>query len=320
VDGSADTSVGGVRVDRTWWVDVLGARRDPRATWRWTRDATSPTGERSRHLEVTSYGTSLRCVLIEPPGGSRQVVVLPFYEVESLLGQPSPRRPPTSRESERRGRAFGTHLLRRGVAVLAVPWWCEVEARADGSREAGLEGRYGPPAAAHLARVSRVGPTGYGRAIGDLSTAVDALVAAEPARVLTTFGHSLGGKLALGLAALDERIQAAALHEPGLGFAHSNWDAPWYLGDRVPTDRDLDGLLASIAPRPVLYVGGGLLPGSDSDASDGPSNVHLAESARRRAGSDRWLRVLHHDAGHTPPPHVLEACYTWLLDHGGATR
>src|SRR5690625_6759871 len=78
--------------------------------------------------------------------------------------------------------------------------------------------------------------TGLGRSIGDLMLAVSALqdsgLTGEDR--LAVFGHSLGGKLAMHLAALDPRLDAGAAHEPGLGFAHSNWTDPWYLDGALP--------------------------------------------------------------------------------------
>ncbi|MGM7699933.1 dienelactone hydrolase family protein [Microbacterium sp. A84] len=285
---------------RSEWSDLIGAERAPDAAWRIGESTAGPDGIMRTTVHLTSFGVTLDAVLLLPPGQSA-VIVVPFYDVESLLGIPSERYPDAD---ARPTKAFAREIAARGLGVLAVPWWAEIEARPSPAVE--LHARYGPVAAANRARFP--GVTGLGRSIADLRLALDALttVPGVDAQRLGAFGHSLGGKLALFLGALDTRIAATVTHEPGLGFAHSNWEDPWYLTDRVPTDRDLDEVLALIAPRPVLYVGGG--------ASDGPHNANLAERAAT-AWPDGGLDVLQHGNGHPLPEDVLHTSIQWLSDH-----
>lgn len=298
--------------DANWWADALGVRRDPTAEWRWDqpveRDATMTRG-----LTLTSFETTLTARLALPAEGADQIVVLPFYEVESLFGEPYARGADRNSD-ERSRRAYGRQLLRRGAGVLAVPWWCEVEALRNPTPGVGLEARYGGPAADHRRRAQEAPGrpvSGLGRSVGDLLSAVDALESLIDqgelgAPMITAFGHSLGGKLALVLTALDPRIRGVVIHELGLGFEHSNWEDSWYLDGQIPDGHDLDELLALIAPRPCLYGGG--------EAFDGGGNRHLAESAAQRVGRSDWLRIVTHDNGHTPPTEFLEDSYRWLLD------
>lgn len=281
---------------RREWIELLGAQPEP--------DAAIHLGAPQIDgaivhipVELRSYGLRQSLRLALPANASPcAVVMLPFYDTQVLFGEPSALYPdPNARPT----RAFAREMLAAGLGVLAVPWWTETIARDAPDLE--LHARYGPVAEDHLHRHPMV--TGLGRSVADLRLAVDALGAIEQvdSRRIGVFGHSLGGKLALFAAALDPRIAAAVTHEPGLGFAHSNWSDPWYLGTRVPIDRDLDQLLSLVAPRPILYGGGG--------ASDGPHNEALAHAA---SGADSRIELLHHANGHPLPEDVLGRMIGWL--------
>lgn len=295
---------------RSWWIALLGAAPDPAGTWRpgLTRAPLDPSTRGDIHqLEITSFGTELTCELLVPhdvpPSGI--VVVVPFYDTPPLFAEPSPRTAAHGRDPA--SNAFGPQLAQAGHAVLAVPWWFEQVAAAD-SATAGaraLQERYGPAAERH----HREQPmSGLGRSTADLMLAVTALKESglAPSARLAAFGHSLGGKLALHLAALDTRIEAAAAHEPGLGFAHSNWADPWYLDGEIPVGRDQDELLGLVAPCPFLLAGGG--------DGDGVHSLDMFRSARRSWPDERGLDLLLHDDGHPMPPHVMAAVSTWLQE------
>ncbi len=289
---------------RRRWMEQLGVRRPPGSGGRWGDPGAGPHGTTRFDLHLHTFGADWTCVLLLPSGTrSSPVVVVPFYDTESLLGLPS-RLYPLDRPGPRRD--YADRFAARGIGVLAVPWWAETAVRDDGATE--LATRYGPPAAAHAARFP--GVTGLGRSIADLMLAVDLLaeVPGVDAGRVGAFGHSLGGKLALFLAALDVRIRAAVTHEPGLGLAHSNWGDPWYFADRSPADRDLDELTGLIAPRPLLYAGGG--------ASDGPHNRDVADRASQHWPAGGFDTLLH-NGGHPLPDHVFAACATWLADRLG---
>ena len=308
-DGSDATAAGdGTEQTRRWWRDWLGAGPDPAGAWRVgaTRTPLHP-GMRGpiQQLVLSSFGSELACEFHRPQGTPPTgiTVVAPFYDTAPLFGEASAR-------TRRAGRdpalgAYGLRLAQAGHAVLAVPWWFEQVAAADpgtaGARS--LEERYGPAAERHRREQPM---TALGRSIGDLMLAVTALRGSGLAgddRV-AVFGHSLGGKLAMHLAALDTRIDAGAAHEPGLGFAHSNWTAPWYLDGDLPEGRDQDELLGLVAPRPFLLAGGG--------ASDGTHNLELFRSARRRWPEEAGLELLLHDGGHPLPWHVMAGISEWF--------
>lgn len=291
---------------RRWWAQHLGARPDPAGVWQ-VREHPGYPGfalrGTFRTLSLTSYGSSLHAELFQPEhGAAGSLVVVPFYDTPPVFGFDSPR---TRRNGRRSRFPLGTALAARGLSVLAVPWWFEQTAVADPrtATATGLAGRYGPAADLHEQTHTM---TALGRSIGDLMLAVRAVREEGFAASghLGTFGHSLGGKLALHLGALDPRVDVVAAHEPGVGFAFSNWDAPWYLGSEVPAGRDQDEIVSLVAPRPLLIAGGG--------DSDGQHNRHLIDVAAGQWPEHHGPELLFHNAGHPMPEHVVEACSTWL--------
>lgn len=281
---------------RQEWIELLGAEGTPDAAVR--IGALQADGAIRRiPMELHSFGLRQTPRLALPAGDVPcPVILMPFYDTEVLFGEPSPLYPdPGARPT----RAFARELLAAGFGVMVLPWWAETIARESPAKD--LHGRYGPVTEQHLRRHPTV--TGLGRSLVDMRVAVDALSDLEDvdSTRIGVFGHSLGGKLALFAAALDPRIAAAVTHEPGLGFAHSNWSDPWYLGERLPAGRDLDQLLGLVAPRPILYGGGG--------DSDGSHNEALA----RAASTPDWkVEMLHHSGGHPLPEAVLGRMILWL--------
>lgn len=286
-----------------WWRDWLGAERDPQGGWTVQPRADDPRGWQDSDVVLHSFGTDLGARLLRPAldrqGERSPVVIVPFYETASLVGEPCART--AERPLDRPTQAYAVELARRGLAALAVPWWFENYAA--GSRAHSLAERYGPAAAAHAAAHDH---TALGRSVGDLFLAVDALLDqdwVDPDRI-GVHGHSLGGKLALHLTALDDRVAAGVAHEPGLGLGYSNWDAPWYLGTHQPQGRDQDELLGLVAPRPFLLGAGG--------DSDGDHNADLVRRAADWWPAGQGPEVLRHDGGHPLTEDVLARTITWL--------
>ena len=84
---------------------------------------------------------------------------------------------------------------------------------------------------------------------------------------IACFGHSLGAKQVLYAMAFDPRYCAGVSSEGGIGLDFSNWDAIWYLGPKIKQSSwnlEHHQLLALIAPRPFLLLGGG---SADDDRS-----------------------------------------------------
>ena len=135
---------------------------------------------------------------------------------------------------------------------------------------------------------------------------------------LGAVGHSLGAKEVLYLAAFDDRVKAAVSSEGGIGIRFSNWDAPWYLSDAVNSDafkatgHEHHELLAMIAPRPFLLVGG--------DSADGKRSWPFIDAALpvyRLHGPDRRppLGLFNHGQGHSVPPEAGKRIEQWLLTY-----
>lgn len=113
---------------------------------------------------------------------------------------------------------------------------------------------------------------------------------------IACFGHSLGGKQVLYAMAFDPRYCAGVSSEGGIGLRFSNWDAIWYLGPKINESSwklDHHQLLALIAPRPFLLLGGG---SADDDRSQHYIDaVKPLYDLRRDPGA---IRFFNHRQGH----------------------
>ena len=131
----------------------------------------------------------------------------------------------------------------------------------------------------------------------------------DPERI-GAVGHSLGAKEVLYLAALDGRVRATVSSEGGVGITFSNWDAPWYLGSQVREKgfaHEQHELLALVAPRPFLLVGG--------DSADGVASWPFVDAAMpvyRLYGGTPRLGLFNHRQGHSVPPAAEQRIYEWL--------
>lgn len=156
---------------------------------------------------------------------------------------------------------------------------------------------------------------GMAKMLWDAMVALDVLEAqpnVNPKR-LGAVGHSLGAKEVLYLAAFDERVAATVSSEGGVGTRFSNWEAPWYLGPAIQA-KDIatyehHQLLALIAPRPFLLVGG--------DSADGAASWPFIGAALPvyRLYNGARIGLFNHKKGHTIPPEAERRIYDWLLTY-----
>ncbi len=169
----------------------------------------------------------------------------------------------------------------------------------------------------HVAAFHRRHPHSRGMAkmLADGVRAVDVLASMPEvdADRVGAVGHSLGAKETLYLAAFDERVRAAVASEGGIGRTFSNWDAPWYLGE-PPSDpqvREHHELLALVAPRPFLVVGG--------DSADGNASWPFILAARTvyELADQRPVRLglFNHRQGHALPQVARERIEEWLMTY-----
>jgi dienelactone hydrolase len=153
---------------------------------------------------------------------------------------------------------------------------------------------------------------GIAKMLHDGQKAVDLLTTlneVDPKRIGCA-GHSLGAKEALYLAAFDGRIKAAVSSEGGIALQYSNWEAPWYWGDENFLGRNHHELLAMVAPRAFLLIGG--------DSADGARSWPFIEAVLPVYGfygEPRRVGLYNHRQGHTIPPLAEQRVYEWLEAH-----
>ncbi|WP_425617931.1 dienelactone hydrolase family protein [Anatilimnocola sp. NA78] len=154
--------------------------------------------------------------------------------------------------------------------------------------------------------------TGMAKMLYDALVAVDILakLPGVDSTRLGAVGHSLGAKEVLYLAAFDERIKVTVSSEGGIGLKFSNWNAPWYLGPAIdePTfTRDQHELLACVAPRPFLLVGG-----NSADGDKGWPYIAAALPVYELAGKPARVGQFNHRQGHAVPPIAEERIEEWF--------
>jgi hypothetical protein len=135
------------------------------------------------------------------------------------------------------------------------------------------------------------------------------------------FGHSLGAKEVLYLAAFDDRIKASVSSEGGLGFRSTNWDASWYLGPAIQ-DKNFPlnhhQLVAMIAPRSFLVLGGESGPGA-ADGDRSWAILNPAIPVWKLYGEPQRVGLLNHREGHLVSAQSFDQSCEWLQTYLGST-
>lgn len=156
------------------------------------------------------------------------------------------------------------------------------------------------------------GVTGMEKMLFDARRAVDLLASlpdVDPNRI-GSFGHSLGAKETLYLAAFDDRVRATVSSEGGIGLSYSNWEAPWYLGEAIQRPGfglDHGQVLAMAAPRAFLLIGG--------DSADGDRSWPYIEATHpiwKLEDAPDALGFLNHQQGHAFPEVAKQTSFAWL--------
>lgn len=172
-------------------------------------------------------------------------------------------------------------------------------------------------AALYLANVKRMqerhpGWIGLTRMTWDGIRAIDfiqTLPAVDPQRI-GLFGHSLGAKEVLYVAAFDERVKCTVSSEGGIGLGFSNWEDAWYLGPQIKAagfGREHHELLGLIAPRPFL-----LLAGDSADGDRSWQFIEAALPAYRWSGKPTNLAWFNHGSGHRYPSKAQRVAEAFL--------
>ena len=150
---------------------------------------------------------------------------------------------------------------------------------------------------------------GTGKLISDTLLLVDAL--AEDSRVDTDrigiYGHSLGGKMAFYTGCFDERIKVIVASDFGLGWDQTNWQSPWYWGEKLETLKQ-EGfnnaeLLALCSPKPFCLIAG--------EADNEDSNKML-QAIPGYEDCPQNIFFVNHKSGHRPPKYAAAAGYGFL--------
>jgi hypothetical protein len=224
------------------------------------------------------------------------VVIVPFYDVDTAAGKSMGGRRTTPLGT----RAYGHLAVQHGMAAVAIRWFGE---------------SYGENLTEVMTSLKTRHPrvTGLGKWVWDAQRLLD-YMATRPEfdmKRVGMMGHSLGGKMTLYATAMDDRIRAAVSSEPGIGLTFSNYDDFWYLGETIRTvDKGTDHheLLALIAPRPFLLIGG--------DSADNDKSwyyINAARSVYSRANVPQHIGYVNHRKGHSPTPESITLAMEWLV-------
>ncbi len=215
---------------------------------------------------VSEGDDRIRAYLLLPKGlkeNEKRPAVVVFHQTTKL----------TLREPVGLGKrpdlALALELVRRGYITLSPECFIMKETDPKLSRPATPYPATRQGEQAQKLAQRRPSWTGLGKTTFDASRCVDyleTLSQVDHSRI-TCIGHSLGAKEVLYAMAFEPRFQAGVFNEGGIGLRMSNWFDPWYLTEtmkqHVPV-LEHHQLMALIAPRPFLVMGGN---SADGDAS-----------------------------------------------------
>lgn len=287
---------------RAKWVDLLREPTLPRGapTARLVRDVAERNFQGQLIELELEPGVWEKVYVVRPRNAAHRplpVVIVPFYDVDIPAAADLGGR----RYSAAGVNAYAYTAAQHGYLAVAVRWFGE------------SYGESYSEAAANLA-LRHPGSTGLGKWVADARRVVDfieTLPDADASRI-AIIGHSLGGKMALYASALEPRIRATVSSELGVGLRMSNYDDYWYLGDalaRAPAGTDQHELLALVAPRPFLLIGG-----DEYDKQDSWHYINAARAVYELSGNGQNIGYINHHTGHTPTPDAVSAAFAWL-DH-----
>jgi formylglycine-generating enzyme required for sulfatase activity len=291
---------------RRQWQTLLGACASSPA---------HPVLRELQRVEQPGYTGTLAALQVEPdawedifvmrPSGSANrrlpVVIVPFYDVDAPAGLDLGGRnyaPPGVR-------SFALLAVQQGYMAVAVRWFGESNGEAYAEAVANLAQR-------------QPDCSGLGKWVADAHAIVGYLTTRGDvdAQRIAIVGHSLGGKMALYAAAFDERIRFVVSSELGIGFAQSNYDGYWYLGERMShlePGTDQHELLGLLAPRPFLLIGGG-----EFDTAKSWDYIYAARRVYQLLGAAGSIGYLNHHQGHSPTPDAVWRAMEWLRLQGFA--
>ncbi len=308
---------------RLWreWTELLGQpvgeseNREAEKVAEWRDDELVAT----YYWQPTTHGLRQKVIVLRPPegtGGPMPAAVVPFYQPQDAAGVPAfgAWDQPFTLEGQSwkaDSRQYGRHLVRLGFTVACVEAYpFNLISDEEAPRDETLDRwRIAAEKWAHLAP----GWTGLGKLVYDTRRAIDLLLeqpGVDPQRVLA-IGHSLGGKMAFYTGTFDPRVTAVIGSDFGLSWASTNWDAPWYLGARRPSEESgmaHHELLALLAPRPFFLIAG------ETDNRRSWQILNAARPIYAMHGHPERLGGIDHASGHQPQEASLDIAYAWLAE------
>lgn len=210
--------------------------------------------------------------------------------------------------------AFGPSLARRGVVVLAVDsvGFEDRRARATGTEPDDDDGdQWGRQLTSRL-----VGGDTLARKVlsdaQDAFRALQGLAEIDPVRVGVA-GHSYGGDVTIFQAAVDERIAFACVSGAAGTYREKlARDIGIDLVQVVPgiaRQLDIDDLLASVAPRPLLIAAGD----DDRYAADAAAIITSLAAAYGEFGAGDALRGVIYPGGHALTKQRHDDIVDWIV-------
>jgi dienelactone hydrolase len=286
---------------RRWWLDFLGpapAERGKEPPKLEVIDEDRPEGVIRQLVRYeVEPGLSTEAYLLQPAKVEGKIpgIVALHSTVDHSIRQPAG----VEGAPEK---AFGLRYARRGCIVFCPrnylwPTTGKIAAQAEAEK--------------FLGRAPK--SKGMMKMLYDSLVATDILAALPEvdAQRLGAVGHSLGAKEVLYLAAFDDRIKCSVSSEGGIGTKFSNWDAPWYLGPAIKdasfAPHEHHELLALVAPRPFLLVGG-----ESADGDRGWPFIAAALPIYELFGKPARVGQFNHRKGHAVPPEALARMDEWL--------
>jgi dienelactone hydrolase len=213
---------------------------------------------------------------------------------------------------------LGETFVRAGYAVLAPDsYWHGDRA---GSGPSGAAAESGRAEQDDLFKLNLwLGRTLWGLFVRDDRVALDYLCSrpeVDASRIGAT-GMSMGSTRAWWLAAVDERIAAVAAvacltrYQNLIAHGELRQHGVYYFVDGLLRHFDTEGVLALIAPRPLLALTGELDAGSPAD---GVRALERAVGATYQAlgAGDRFRNVLYPEIGHAYTPEMRAEMLAWF--------
>lgn len=222
-------------------------------------------------------------------------VIVPFYDVDVPAGKNLGGR----RGDRPKGVTHFSYLaVQQGYISLAVRWFGE------------SYGEGYPEAVANL-HTRHPECTGMGKWVWDAQIVVDYLYSLPIVDKdnIGIIGHSMASKMAFYLAAMDDRISVAVMSEGGISLRFANYDAYWYFGEYIrdlQEHTDQHELLALLAPRPLLLIGGNI------DKDESWYYINAGREVYNLHNKKENIGFFNHATGHSPTPEAVNLAFEWL--------